>query len=273
MVPDGRGYVTRSCWLNKADTIHVFGPIGFAVLPDVSPTLLPPFTDAGHTWTSKGQSLRPIRVTTSSRAFVRDADAPVGPLGLEFLGRDSWGSSLIKLEVRATTIAGATNYFIDAGQTLEFLADGAVVKAWLPPNAYRVYNTKLEEEQPQPTREGLVFDQLVGVGIAETPDAIGNIEARYTQTVQVDENRDGVVLIPPYADRVFVYQVGSDLPVDMRWVIGNPFLGASLDVGEIVWDATGNPVREHLRRPQATHVSIAAVTETRVFTFVWMIKP
>lgn len=168
-------------------------------------------------------------------------------------------------------------WFMDANQSVVVCAQNVCVRWMGPPDTRDVSNL------PTATREtlrrfGLCIDSFLGVSVTRIEGTPGsNSECCFTNYLSVAANTRGVIEIPPYAQRLTIYQEPTQGTASVAWTftLGDPN-------GVSGFEATGAlPFIAGLRRTQQESVvgnSSHLWTDTdpdfaRFFTLRWTIRP
>lgn len=266
----------------QGKTLHLFGsifnPAGPTGAGYIAPTRL-----IGY-WRSPCDCVGCGTYTIASGVMelLRSSDVGLSPLPFDSFGENNTlpaattrarGRSQIKLRVSAEIGTTWRQFFMDVGQTVEVNAECVCVDYLVPENMYEVYDRP--DQEPLPTREGLVIDAQLSVGISRLEETVGATEAIFTTNIFVPLNTQPTIAVPPYAREVTVYQTtpGGAAALWTQWY-GDPNVTVgSVQAGVLPWLAGQRRTQQESVIPDVTHLEVDQDASDRFFTLRWVIRP
>ncbi|MCH9682962.1 MAG: hypothetical protein K0V04_16115 [Deltaproteobacteria bacterium] len=250
----------RSCAPRRFPGVRVFSVLS----PDGTVADLQQPTRIVNSWTDDcGRGERLWLVASSVREVIRTSIVPVPPLtGNEMEDAPAVGRSALRLRIIAGQRGGSSTYLVDLGQSLELYAESLQVELLAPTDAQLSSDAE--------NRRGLLADTQAVARLLQIEQSRGARTALLSQTFFIRETSGLVVEIPPAARALTLYPSNPAVALPGSWTRGDPASGG-VALGDVFVPANGR--RYASVAPSATHLSLDAVAEDRVVTFVWEIAP
>lgn len=253
-----------------------------------------PIPEAGSGWWPKCPPsqicARTWLVSTTGDELQRSIpEAPQGPLHESlFLPQNalpagvsrSIGRTQIKAVITANTGSGERRFFADVGQAIELQADTVSVD-WMAPsdedNVFVDVGMAGKRPTPAPTRAGIVIDARVGVEVAIIENPVGIFDVVFTNHLVVAQNTRGVIVVPPFARELTIYQAATLGAASVQWEMhyGDPvLLATTVEHGTIPFIPGLRKTEPGIELGDTTHLRTDLdANANRFFTLRWTIRP
>ena len=216
-------------------------------------------------------------VSLTGRDLIRVSDEiPIGALPISAFDLAPAGAVLtqrsqLKFQIDAYLDSGKRTFQADAGQTFHVEATRVQV-SWLAPTNFVEVNDATASAAG--TRTGMVLDSLMGASVAATESSVGDDEVVYTTHLFVPANTQPAIAIPPFADRVTIYQnTGGAASVLWTQHYGDPAV-ASIEASTLPWIPGGRRTHPESVMHDATHLQPDLDPDNaRFYTLRWSIRP
>jgi hypothetical protein len=184
------------------------------------------------------------------------------------------GRSQVKLRLSAEISTIGRQWFQDAGQTIEVLADCVSVSYFAPSNFVEI--TAANETSTTIQAHGLVIDTQISVSICRLEQSIGIPSVAYTQNLFVPAESSLTIAVPPFATEVLIYEnaLGAASTAWTQWYADPAVTAGAVQAGLLPFIPGQRRTQQETLIPDVTHLQTDAdLNADRFFTLLWTVRP